>query len=363
MKNTRPIIFLIDDDSTNLKMGKNALLDAYDVFTAPSAERLFSLLEKYTPNMLLLDIDMPEMSGFEAMKILQSQKKWKDIPVIFLTGMNSTDDELQGLSMGAVDYISKPWNPALLRKRVEVHLRVAAQNEALEEQRRKLEAFNENLTKLVDERASTILELQTAIIKTMAELVEYRDDITGKHIEHTMVGMKILLDATWKAGYAREEMAAWNPDLIVQSSQLHDVGKIAIRDSILRKEGRLTPAEFEEMKKHTTFGVAIIENIEKTTRANEFLNYAKIFAGCHHERWDGGGYPQGLRGVDIPLLARILSVVDTYDAITSERSYKPARPHSEAVAIIREGRCAQFDPSIADIFLSIEGQFQAVFAT
>jgi putative two-component system response regulator len=246
----------------------------------------------------------------------------------------------------------------LLLKRIERHLLFEMQRRVLMEQRCKLQAFNEDLTKLVEEKTRTVLDLQNAIIRTMTELVEYRDDITGRHIENTQKGTQILLEGLHKNGLYHEQTSGWDMDLLLQSSQLHDVGKIAIRDSILLKEGALTDLEFEEMKKHTTFGVAVIQKIEESTRESEFLNYAKVFAGNHHEKWDGTGYPAGLSGANIPLPARILSIVDVYDAITSERSYKPARPHSEALVIIQEGRGTHFDPLLVDTFMSVHDKFR-----
>jgi putative two-component system response regulator len=361
MNAKRNLIFLVDDDTTSLKMGRTALSDTYDVFTAPSAEKMFALLAQHCPDMILLDIDMPGMSGYEAIKLLKQNDATRGIPVIFLTGMSNADDEVNGLSLGAVDYISKPWRPALLLKRIELHLLFEAQKQTLKDQQKQLRNFNENLMAMVEKKTQTVMELQKAIIKTMTELVEYRDDITGSHIEHTQMGTQILIDALLKHNDYHPQITAWDIDLLLQSSQLHDVGKIAISDNILRKESALTADEFEEMKKHTTFGVAVIEKIEESTKESEFLNYAKIFAGWHHEKWDGTGYPHGTRGKNIPLQARILSIVDVYDAITSERSYKPARPHQDALQIILDGRGTQFDPALVDVFMSVQGQFKYSF--
>jgi putative two-component system response regulator len=206
---------------------------------------------------------------------------------------------------------------------------------------------------MVDEKTKTVLELQDAILKTVADLVESRDDITGGHIERTRRGVGLLVEAMRNHPLFGAEVSAWDIKLLLQSSQLHDVGKIAISDHILRKPGRLDNEEFEEMKKHAAFGVQIIERIEASTSASDFLKYAKIFAGTHHEKWDGSGYPNGLAGEVIPLQGRIMALADVYDALVSERPYKKAFSHAEAVGIIRDGRGTQFDPALTDVFIKV----------
>jgi putative two-component system response regulator len=327
----------------------------YEVYTAPSAAKLFDLLNDIDPAMILLDIEMPEMNGYEAMKILKAKENTKDIPVIFLTGKTDTENELEGLDLGAIDYITKPFQPALLLKRIEVHLLVEAQKKTLETQRKELKNFNDNLQKMVDEKTKTVLELQDAILKTVADLVESRDDITGGHIERTRRGVGLLVEGLRDHPVYGREVALWDIKLLLQSSQLHDVGKIAISDSILQKPGRLTNEEFEEMKKHAAFGVQIIKRIEASTSASDFLKYAEIFAGTHHEKWDGSGYPNGLAREAIPLQGRIMALADVYDALVSERPYKKAFSHAEAVKIIQEGKGTQFDPVLTDIFVGVMG--------
>jgi putative two-component system response regulator len=346
-------IILVDDNPSNLRAGKNVLSEKYEVYTAPSAAKLFELLADVQPSLILLDIGMPEMNGYEAIKILKSGEKTRNIPVIFLTGKTDTDNELEGLSLGAIDYITKPFMPPLLLKRIEVHLLVEAQKKTLEIQQAELKNFNDNLQKMVDEKTKTVLELQDAILITVADLVESRDDITGGHIERTRRGVGLLAGVLVDHPVFGRDAAEWDLKLLLHSSQLHDVGKIAISDKVLRKPGRLDPEEFEEMKKHTTFGVEIIERIEKSTKASDFLKYAKIFAGTHHEKWDGSGYPNGLAGEDIPLQGRVMALADVYDALVSERPYKKAFSHSEAAQIIHEGRGTQFDPALTEIFITL----------
>jgi putative two-component system response regulator len=192
----------------------------------------------------------------------------------------------------------------------------------------------------------------------MAELVECRDDITGGPIDRTQRGLTILLDEIHRSGIYREETKDWNIDLIIQSSQLHDIGKISIEDRILKNPGKLNDVEFNEMKRHTTFGEQIITKIETLTKENEFLKHAKIFAVSHHEKWDGTGYPKGLKEDRIPLLGRIMAIADVYDALVSERSYKKALTHEEAVRIITDGKEKHFDPYLIDIFLVVSDRFK-----
>jgi putative two-component system response regulator len=351
MENEKKLIILVDDNLANLRIGKNVLSEKYTVITAPSVEKMFGILENNNPDIILLDVDMPEINGHEAIKILKSKPQTKDIPVIFLTARTESTDELEGLSLGAIDYITKPFQPQLLLKRIEVHLLVVAQ-------RKELQYFNENLQKMVEEKTRNVFQLQNAILKTMAELVECRDDITGGHIERTMHGVKIMLEAIQERGIYSEEVKDWDIELLLQSCQLHDIGKISISDNILKKPGKLTSEEFEDMKKHTVFGEQIIEKIEALTKGSVFLDYAKIFAASHHEKWDGTGYARGLNGNEIPLLGRIMAIADVYDALTSARPYKKAFSHDEAVRIITEGSGVQFDPALVEIFLQVADRFQ-----
>jgi putative two-component system response regulator len=363
MENEKKLVFLVDDNPANLRIGKNVLSAYYTVATAPSAEKMFGLLENNSPSIILLDIDMPEMSGYEAIKILKAKPQTRDIPVIFLTARTETGDELEGLTLGAIDYIVKPFQPPLLLKRLEVHLLVVDQRKILERQATDLKNFNDNLQKLVEEKTQNIIDLQDALLNTIAELVECRDDITGGHIERTQLGIKILLEEIKKHGLFPEETEGWNINLMLQSSQLHDVGKISIGDSILKKPGSLNDDEFREMKNHALFGEKIIERIESLAKESDFLKYAKIFASSHHEKWDGSGYPRGLRGSEIPLLGRIMAIADVYDALISVRPYKKAFTHDEAVKIIMDNKEKHFDPVLVDLFFGASEEFRKISAS
>jgi putative two-component system response regulator len=343
MKKNEKTIYLVDDNITNLTLGKNALAEQYKVFTMNSGATMLKFLEKNIPDLILLDVEMPEMSGYEAIKIIKSKKETKNIPVIFLTAKTDGDSELEGLTLGAIDYITKPFSPSLLLKRIETHLELAN--------------YNKHLQEMVAAKTQSVFELQNAILKTMAELVECRDNITGGHIERTTYYLGVLLNAMQTHDQLKEKISEWDLKLVLQSAQLHDVGKISIRDYVLQKNGKLTPEEFEEIKKHTIFGEKIIEKIKKSTSERVFLEHAGIFAATHHEKWDGSGYPRGLKGEEIPLQGRLMAIADVYDALVSERPYKKPYTHEEAVNIIKESRGTHFDPDLVDLFLNVSDEF------
>lgn len=352
MENTRKTIVMADDNITTLNIAKNALMEKYDIFTVPSARKLFKFLEVKTPDLILLDVDMPEINGYEAIKILKNNKKTVDIPVVFLTAMINVENEMMGLGLGAIDYITKPFSAPLLVKRIEVHLLVG-------EQKKELEVYNTNLQQAVKKKTRTVFELQNVVLKTVAELVEFRDDITGRHIERTQNYLYILLKNLLKSGVYVDEISSWDINLLLLSAQLHDVGKIAIKDNILLKPARLTSSEFDEIKKHTVIGSDIIRKIAASTKESAFLKHAEIFAASHHEKWDGTGYPAGLKGYAIPLQGRLMAIIDVYDALTNERPYKKAIPHEEALEIIKSEIGTHFDPQVASVFLEYEKEIKS----
>jgi len=343
MENARKLIMLVDDSRTNLLAGKEVLSESWSVQTIPSAGKMFEALEWSKPDIILLDVDMPEMTGFEAIQKLKEQPATRDIPVIFLTAMSESAAELEGLQLGAVDYITKPFSPPLLRQRVSMHLLLKAQQ-------RELEKYNKNLQHMVEEKTRTIFKLQNKLITAMAEMIEGRDGTTGDHIRDTTLYLEILLSAAAKANLWTEQITEWDTKLLIRASQLHDVGKIAISDNILKKPEKLTREEFEEMKRHVSLGVHFIERLQDGEDDSLFLQYAKNFAGYHHEKWDGSGYLHGLSGEEIPLLGRMMALVDVYDALTSDRPYKKKFSHDEAVSIIKEGKGRHFDPALVDLF-------------
>jgi putative two-component system response regulator len=346
MREQTKCIFFVDDNPLYLNSGKTALQDKYTVITIPSGEKLLLSLKITIPDLILLDVEMPDMDGYEAIRKVKSNPKTAEIPVIFLTGKDEEADELLGLSLGAVDYITKPFSPPLLHKRVKLHL-------DLQSKTKELRGLNENLEKKVKERTNDISRLQNAIISWSAEMVEFRDEETGQHVERVQRYLEMLLDGMKEAGLYAAELESWNIEAFLESAALHDIGKIKIRDEILLKKGRLTDEEFEEMKLHTAYGKRVLESLQNKVPNQTFLDYAKTLAYLHHEKWDGTGYPERLKGLEIPLQARMMALADVYDALISVRPYKMPLPHEEAMRIIFDGRGTQFDPDLTDIFTSL----------
>ena len=347
----RKIIVILDDSASNLQLGKAVLSEVYDVYTFNSGALMFAMLENITPDLILLDIEMPEMDGYEVISLLKCSETTKDIPVIFLTAYDSGENETKGFSLGAIDFITKPFSAPRLLKRIEMHL-------LLHSQRRELVNYSNHLEKAVEKRTREITELKNAFISSIAELIEHRDINTGSHIERTRQYMRIFLEAMKERQVYGSEIARVDIDLVVQSSQMHDVGKIAIDDKILKTPKKLTFEEFEDMKRHPEFGERIISKIQEKVPNSEFLEYAKICALYHHEKWDGSGYPKGLKGEEIPLLGRVMALVDVYDAIVSKRPYKEPLSHDEAVGIIKNDSGTHFDPVLVGLFLDIQGEFE-----
>ena len=346
------IIFIVDDNATNLTTAEEALNNLYRVIALSSAEQMFKALGKFKPDLILLDVEMPEMDGFAAMEKLKANSNYADIPVIYLTGMSDSVNEARGIELGAVDFISKPFSKPVLLNRIKNHLEI----DALIRERTQL--FAQQTEQLL-ERTHQLVQLQSGIVCTMADLVENRDKDTGGHIERTSAYMKILIDAMFERGLCADEMLRWDLDAVISSARLHDVGKITISDTILNKPGKLTDEEFTIMKSHSKAGEEIIEKAIKRTGDAEFLQHAKLFAAYHHEKWNGKGYPYGLAGTEIDLHGRIMAIVDVYDALVSERPYKKAFSHEDAYRIIMEESGQHFDPQIVEVFAEVNEQINA----
>lgn len=346
LENRMPYIMVVDDNITNLQVAKQALANHYRIIPAISGGKALRLLEKATPALILLDVRMPDMDGFETLRCIKEKRLAEKIPVIFLTSVNNSGSELEGLALGAVDYIIKPFSGPLLLRKVQMHI--------------DLFHYAQNLETLVNEKTEIIKELQYAIVHTITDLIECRDGSTGSHTTRTQIYLDIMLDEMKKSGGYEEVFEKLDRNLVIESASLHDLGKIAIPDSILLKPGKLTDEEFEIMKTHTTIGEEAIRRAMLLTRDKEFLQYAAVIAGNHHEKWDGSGYPKGLKGRDIPLLGRLMAFVDVYDALVSERPYKKAFSHQAAVEIIRKEAGRQFDPDLTYIFVNANQRFHGV---
>ncbi|MCL2018584.1 MAG: response regulator [Oscillospiraceae bacterium] len=329
-------IFVVDDNDVNLLTAETSLSKQYRVFTLPSASAMFELLAKIKPDLILLDILMPVTNGFEAMKILKSDSRYSDIPVIFLTSRNDSATEARGFEAGATDFICKPFSEPVLFNRIKFHLKIE---------------------EIIRERTDNLNKLRDSIVGVLATMVENRDTMTGKHIERTTQYLGFLMHAMLERGVYADEMESWNLEMVASSSRLHDVGKIVITDLILNKPGKLTPEEFDVIKSHAIEGVRIIDTIIDEAGEEAFLQHAKLFAWRHHEKFDGTGYPDKMSGLEIPLHGRIMALVDVYDALTSARPYKDAFSHEKAVEIITESSGSHFDPKIVDVFLEINEKF------
>ena len=346
-------IFVVDDNTVNLMTADKTLSDWYNVVTFASASTMFEFLKNTMPDMILLDIMMPEVDGFEALKRLRADSRYAAIPVIFLTSKNDATTEALGFEMGVIDFISKPFSGPVLLNRIRTHLHI---EEIITERT----AIISEQTEMLKQRTEKLLRLQNSMTTVLAGMVENRDKLTGEHITRTTGYIKILLDAMVERGLYINEMAGWDFEVVISSARMHDLGKIAVTDLILNKPDKLSEEEFDIIKTHAAEGEKIIDDIIKESGDEAFLQSAKLFAGYHHERWDGMGYPRGLKGTDIPLQGRVMAIVDVYDALVSERSYKKAFTHEKAVEIILENRGKQFDPKIVDVFSEVNSLFLKV---
>jgi len=332
-------VFVVDDSDTTLTMVERALEGYYRVMTIPSAPKMFTLLEKIKPDLILLDIEMPEMDGFSALKKLKADSSYRNIPVMFLTGRIDTSIEVNGFEMGAIDFVTKPFSASVLLNRIRTHL---------------------DIDDIIHERTLQLAQLQNSVVSVLANMVENRDKETGDHIERTSTYIRILIEGMKANGVYLDELNSWDVEKIIISARMHDLGKISISDSIINKPGKLTEEEFDIMKTHTTIGEKIIDEIIAQNGEVEFLNYAKLFAGFHHERWDGKGYPHGVKELDIPLQGRIMAIADVYDALISERPYKKPFMHDDAVKIIMESTGMHYDPKIAEVFFELKDKFAEI---
>jgi len=360
MESIRNKIIMVDDNLANLTIGRNLLKTFYEVYPATSAAKLFEILEHIMPDLILLDIEMPEMNGYETIKKLKADQRYSDIPVIFLTSKADEASEMEGFDLGALDYVAKPFSGPLLLKRIENQLLISAQKKELLANQEELQDYADNLEVKVREKTAEVINLQNAVMSTVADLVEFRDKHTGGHISRTQLFLQSLINEVIREGTYADEVSKWDMDFFLPSAQLHDVGKIGISDTILNKPGKLTPEEFEIMKTHVDIGVEAIERIMNETNEHTFLAHALLIAGTHHEKWDGTGYPTGLKGLNIPIEGRLMAIADVYDALVSIRPYKKAFSHEEACKIIEEGAGTHFDPVLVKVFKNVEDEFKEI---
>jgi putative two-component system response regulator len=343
-----PTVLVVDDVDMNIMILEEILKDQYQIITAHNGVQALEVLRStpVLPKIILLDIFMPEMNGYEMFENMKKDPTLKRIPVIFIT---TSDAETEALSAGAVDFISKPFLPEI------VQLRVKNQIE--------LKNYSDNLEAMVAEKTAEMTATLDNILQSMANIIEYRNLESGSHVKRTQYLAQALIDHVLDSpSLYRDELIDQKANIIVKSVALHDVGKIGIPDRILLKPGRLDTEEYEIMKTHTTVGGKIIEEIMQAVKDQDsiYLKHCQGIALYHHERFDGKGYPRGLAGFDIPLAARIVSLVDVYDALVCTRVYKAALAHDNAIAIIAEGKGTQFDPFLTDRVIEIKNQFEEI---
>lgn len=351
----KPTLLVVEDTPDDVALIAGLLSGIYRVIIAKQGKSGLALAAAETaPDLILLDIMMPDMDGYEVCRALKASPATRDIPVIFLTGKASIEDEQLGFSLGAVDYITKPVSPPLLLARVATHIALKRAGDFLRDKNTWLETE-------IARRDSQLTAIQDVTILTMASMAETRDTETGNHIRRTQNYVKAL--ALQLQAHPRFSLflSDENIDTLYKSAPLHDIGKVGIPDRILLKPGTLTAEEFEIMKTHTTLGWSAINNAERSLGIQaEFLSVAKDIALFHQEKWDGSGYPQGRKGDAIPIPARLMAIADVYDALISRRVYKEPMPHEDAVKIIHQGRGVHFDPDVVDAFLAIQNQFRDI---
>lgn len=348
-------ILVVDDTPDNLALISGLLQGNYRVKVATNGVNALKIAGgDNPPELILLDVMMPEMDGYEVCRRLKAEPATREIPVIFLTARSDSEAERNGLNIGAVDYITKPISPPILMARIRTHLHLKATADFLRDK-------NEYLEQEVAKRTKEVRALQDVAILAMASLAETRDSETGYHIRRT----QLYVDALARRLQRHPRFAPLLTDrlieMFVKSAPLHDIGKVGIPDAILLKPGPLTPAEFTIMKTHTTIGRDAIVNAERQWgKQVAFLHYAKEQTYCHHEKWDGSGYPEGIAGEAIPLSARLMAVADVYDALVSPRIYKPMMMHEAAFSIIGAGSGSHFDPHIVDAFQEIHTRIRDI---
>jgi len=348
-----PSVLVVDDSRLNVKILYEILHDEYAIMTADNGKQALQVLSeaKELPNIILLDLQMPQMSGREMFDILMADETLRKIPVIFITADSSSECEL--LAAGAADFISKPFSPKVVKLRVHNQI-------ALRSYRESLEDLVAEKTKEVIKKTEEANHVLGSALQGLANVIEHRDLESGSHVKRTQfyVGALIKRLILSRSKYS-ENLLKMQPELIVKAMALHDVGKIAIPDRILLKPGSLSPEEYDVIKTHTVQGKRIIGELGDIN-GSMYLKHSEDICYSHHERWDGKGYPQGLESEEIPLVARLASLADVYDALVCARVYKKAFPYDEAAAMIADAKETQFDPIIVDAFLAIEDEFRKI---
>ncbi len=350
----KPSVLIVDDSPENLSLMTGLLISHYTVKTATVSAHVMKIAITEQPDVILLDIMMPDLDGYEVCRRLKADSLTREIPVIFLTSSTDPESEQLGMSVGAVDYITRPLTPAILMSRVKAHFMVAASAKTMR-------INNDYLELEVSKRTRQMAALQKVTILALASLAETRDSETGNHLKRTQQYMELLCKYLRGRPIFRDFLSTERIQYMIECAPLHDIGKVGIPDRILLNPGRYSAAEFAIMKTHPTLGRdAIAKAQANAPQDGEFFEIAKQIIYSHHEKWDGSGYPQGLAEEEIPIPARLMALADVYDALISRRVYKPGMSHEKVVQIIMDGRGKHFDPDVVDAFLSLSDDFQAI---
>lgn len=340
MTSKQSLILIVEDQNENIDLLRFILGDTYKLMIAKKGEDALKILNIKRPDLIIIDVGLPDIDGFTLYTKIVSQLNNNDIPIMFITAATEEKHETAGLELGAVDYIYKPYRPAIIKNRVHNQL--------------ELHRYRKQLEEVVKERTSEIIETQKGILEALTLATDYRDNETGSHIFRTKKLARIL--AQLLASVYPQELSPNQIELLVEASQLHDIGKIGIPDALLRKNGKLTNEEYILMRTHPLVGNELLTKVLERYPDNQFIQAALEVASYHHERWDGTGYPYALKGTQIPLFARIIAVVDVYDALTSERVYRKAMSHEQALEVMIQSNIDKssfhFDPTILNVFLS-----------
>ncbi|MCR5847632.1 MAG: response regulator [Lachnospiraceae bacterium] len=342
-------ILMVDDISLNHATARDVLGDTYELYEATSGSEAFEILKDIIPDLILLDVIMPEMDGMDILKILKSAPAYKDIPVIFLTADNSPESEVEGFQLGIVDYITKPFVPMVMKKRIETQI--------------ELSEYKKNLEEMVNQKVEEMEQMYDIITVSFAGLVESRDGVTGVHLKNTSIYFSAFINHLKKTKKYREFLPPSVVKKACRCAPLHDVGKIAIKDSVLQKPASLSEDEYNDMKLHSIIGGDLFDYLEDRIPDSEFAHIASQLAKSHHERWDGKGYPNGIKGQEIPFLARVMAIVDVYDAMTSARPYKEPVSHEKTMAFIAANSGTMFDPELVNEFINISSTIKECLET
>ena len=345
----KDLVLVADDIEINRIVLREILIQDYDVIEAQDGTQVIDIMfnQGVIPTAVLLDINMPNLSGFEVLNLIRENKETENIPVLFITAADSSESETLGFKRGASDYIIKPFNPAVVKVRLENQI--------------KLFRYQTSLEEMIEKKTKEVTKTYEHTLEVLATIIEYRSLESGTHIRRTSLLTEIMILEMLKDPEYGDMLKRESSIAIIRSSVLHDIGKIGIKDNVLLKPGRLTPEEFEHIKTHTSLGRDIIDRIAThLPDEDKFLEYSKEICAAHHERWDGKGYPGGLRAEEIPLSARVLSIVDVYDALVSKRCYKDAFSFEEAKRMIIEGAGTQFDPQLVRVFETLADRFEEI---